>query len=386
MTRLTKWGLVTLFWLAWSAACTTFAYSWRNAIGKPLRWEYIAPLYFAAYMFWGPLFTPFTVWMAKRFPLERNTWKGSVPRHLAALPCIWLTHALISTSLNQWIWPEMTRSEPLFHSLRRNFYMNASDDIFIYWSIVCLVHGWSFYQRYRDRELRATVLEAQLAKAQLQALKVQLHPHFLFNTLNSVSELMHYDVNAAERVVTRLSDLLRLTLENIGRQELTLREEIEFAKGYLDIEKIRFEDRLHVELDIAPETLDAYVPNLLIQPIVENSIRHGISRMSRPGFVHVRTELQGDKVVISVRDNGPGIQGNQGSPAANFGLGLTTTRSRLEMLYGTNQELSVQNLPESGVETRIIVPYRVDRAVQEISLEPLTISVEPRPMLEGVRR
>jgi two-component sensor histidine kinase len=340
-------------------------------------------MYFVAYAFWGPLFTPIAVWLGHRFPFERGKWRRSIPVHVIAAPCVSLFHAVLTTALNPWVWPDMTTPEPLRHAFRRSFFMSVSDDIFIYWTVVFVVQGWMYYRRFRDRELRTSVLETQLARAQLQALKVQLHPHFLFNTLNSVSELMHQDVRVAERVITRLSDLLRMTLENIGTQEVTLRDEFEFVKGYLEIEQTRFQDRLKVTYDVAPETLDARVPNLLLQPLVENAIRHGISKSSQAGLIWIKSEKQGDRVILTVRDNGPGLRANGPSPAANFGIGLSATRARLEVLYNHNHSLSLNNLPEGGLEVRIDVPYHSTTALAPAT-QPLTFSVEARPKLEGV--
>jgi len=383
MTRVTRWGLVTLFWLGWSATCTSFAYSWRIAIDKPMPWLSLAPMYFVAYAFWGPFFTPIAAWLARRFPLERGKWVRSILLHLLAAPCVSLCHGVITTLLNPWVWPDPTYPETFSHAFQRSFFMSLSDDLFFYWTVVFLVQGWSYYQRYRDRELRTSVLETQLARAQLQALKVQLHPHFLFNTLNSVTELMHQDVHVAERVITRLSDLLRMTLENIGTQELTLRQEFEFVKGYLEIEQTRFQDRLKVTYDVAPETLDARVPNLLLQPLVENAIRHGISKSSQAGLIWLKSEKQGDRVILTVRDNGPGLKSNGHSSSGSFGIGLSATRARLEVLYGSNHTLNFNHLPGGGLEVRIDVPYH-STTVPGQATEPLTFSAEVRPTLEGV--
>jgi two-component system, LytTR family, sensor kinase len=249
------------------------------------------------------------------------------------------------------------------------------------------VQGWMYYERYRDRELRASVLQTQLATAQLQALKVQLHPHFLFNTLNSVSELMHQDVDTAERVITRLSDLLRMALENIGVQELSLRQELDFVEGYLEIEQTRFLDRLQIKLNIQPETLDCRIPNLLLQPLVENAIRHGISRSSDLGIIEIFTRKINDRLLIVVTDNGPGIKVNgNGQPSkSNFGLGLSTTRTRLEFLYGKEQTFVLNNLPERGLEVRISLPWHQETAPQTAVSPALTFSPELRPIPEGVR-
>jgi two-component system LytT family sensor kinase len=387
-TRTVRWGLVILFWLGWSAACTSFSYSFRVALHRPLPWIDLSRMYFAAYALWGPLFTPIAVLMARRFPLDKQTWVRSVIVHGFAAPAIAGIHAWICVAFSWWIWPQMSSfgaaTKPQMFS--RYFLMYGTDNIFIYWSIVLLMQGWIYYGRYRDRELTASVLETQLAKAELQALKVQLHPHFLFNTLNSVSELMHEDVASAERVITRLSELLRMALENIGVQEVPLRQELDFAQGYLEIEQLRFHDRLHVDLDIAPETLDCRIPNLLLQPLVENSVRHGISKSSNLGMIRIFTRKISDRLLIVVSDNGPGLAKNgNGKPAtANFGLGLSTTRSRLEFLYGQEQTFVLNNLPEGGLEVRISLPWHFDPVPQPTVREPLTIPIDARPIPQGV--
>ena len=181
-----------------------------------------------------------------------------------------------------------------------------------------------YYSRYREGELRTAQLSAQLAQAQLQALRAQLHPHFLFNTLNAISTLVHKDPDIADRMIARLSDLLRLTLENIGVQEVRLAQELEFLERYLEIERMRFPDRLQVRMHIAPETLDAWAPYLILQPIVENAIRHGIAPRSTPGTVEIRADCKNDRLILEVRDDGPGI-----SPDRNLkdGVGISSTRA-----------------------------------------------------------
>ena len=385
-TRTVRWGLVILFWLGWSAACTSFSYSFRVALHKPMEWLDLSRMYFAAYALWGPLFTPIAVFIARRFPFEKATWGRSLVVHFFAAPSIAASHALICIACSSWIWPEMAAYGAVtkMQMFQRYFLMYGMDNIFIYWSIIFAVQGWMYYERYRDRELRSSVLETQLAKAQLQALKVQLHPHFLFNTLNSVSELMHQDVDCAERVITRLSDLLRMALENIGVQEVLLRNELDFVQGYLEIEQTRFLDRLQVKLDIAPETLDCQVPNLLLQPIVENAVRHGIAKSSGLGVIEVCTRKIADRLLVVVSDNGPGLKPG-GNAKTNFGIGLSTTRSRLEFLYGKEQTFVLNNLPERGLEVRISLPWRKEALQPVIVPEPLTFPVDVRPIPQGVR-
>src|SRR5262249_32977164 len=158
--------------------------------------------------------------------------------------------------------------------------------------------------------LKASQLEARLAQAQLQALKSQLHPHFFFNTLHAISSLMRKDIEAADRMLTRLSDLLRLTLENVGAQETTLRQELDFLEGYLEIEQTRCRDRLQVKIEIEPETLDARVPNLILQPLVENAVRHGVAPRAAPGRIEISARRVGGKLEMQVRDNGAGLPTN----------------------------------------------------------------------------
>jgi two-component system, LytTR family, sensor kinase len=385
-TRTVRWGLVILFWLGWSAACTSFSYSFRVVLHKPIAWMELSRMYFAAYTLWGPLFTPIAVFMARKFPFEKPTWLRSLMVHFFAAPSIASIHALICVTFSWWIWPEMSAYGAVtkWQMFQRYFLMYGTDNIFIYWSIIFVMQGWMYYERYRDRELRASVLQTQLAKAQLQALKVQLHPHFLFNTLNSVSELMHQDVNSAERVITRLSDLLRMALENIGVQEVLLRNELDFVQGYLEIEQTRFLDRLQVKLDIAPETLDCQVPNLLLQPIVENAVRHGIAKSSGLGVIEVCTRKIADRLLVVVTDNGPGLRSGDNS-SCNFGIGLSTTRSRLEFLYGKEHTFVMNNLPERGLEVRISLPWRSESMQSVVVPEPLTFPLDVRPIPQGVR-
>jgi two-component system, LytTR family, sensor kinase len=193
----------------------------------------------------------------------------------------------------------------------------------------------------------------------LQALQRQLHPHFLFNTLNGISALMHRDVQAADRMLVRLSDLLRMALDRRSAQEVPLTNDLEFLAKYLEIEQARFGDRLAVRFDIDPETLDALVPNLLLQPLVENSVRHAVAARSEGGFVEVVARRAGDVLELKVRDNGPGLPKERTSSPPR-GVGLTNTRSRLEHLYGASQRLQFSETPGGGLTVTVVVPFRRD--------------------------
>jgi two-component system LytT family sensor kinase len=223
--------------------------------------------------------------------------------------------------------------------------------------ILGLAHARNYYLQLRDEELKAYHLEAQLAQAQLEALKMQLHPHFLFNTLNAISALQTENLEAAQRMVVRLSEFLRLTLENSGVQEVTVEREVDFLSRYLEIERIRFPARLTVGMHIEPDTLVAQVPNLILQPIVENAIRHGIAACVAPGRVDISASKRDRSLFLRVRDTGPGLKNNGAE-----GIGLTNTRARLQRLYGTKSHLSLENVVGGGLEVTIEIPFVASQA------------------------
>ena len=225
-----------------------------------------------------------------------------------------------------------------------------------YGTFVLVSSLMDYYERYQAGEFRASQLEAQLAQAQLQALKMQLQPHFLFNTLNSISALQLTDVEAANRMTARLGDFLRLTLDNAGQQEVPLRQEMEFLRGYLEIESIRFQDRLQVTLDLDPETLDTHVPNLILQPIVENAIKYAVVKRAAAGHIQIRAHRYNGALRLQVQDDGPGLQLPALGNIATRGVGLDNTRRRLQQLYGNAQKFELANVPEGGLLVTLEIP------------------------------
>jgi len=228
---------------------------------------------------WYPvaLLAPACLWLAERFQLERERWPLTLAIHQGINLAFHVCLVIISLPLSHLIWREPIFSLRFLQNLHQRLIGRLPIDVIIYWTIVGAGYAFEYYRRFREQqfqagrlELRATQLETQLAQAQLQALKMQLHPHFLFNTLHAISALIDDDVKGARRMIARLSELLRLTLDNVGQQEVSLRQELDALERYLEIEQIRFQDRLTVRLAVAPETLDAHVPNLVLQPIVEN--------------------------------------------------------------------------------------------------------------------
>jgi two-component system, LytTR family, sensor kinase len=227
---------------------------------------------------------------------------------------------------------------------------------FTYAAVLGVATTLAYHRRFRERELRTAQLEAQLALAQVQALKMQVHPHFLFNTLHAITVLIREDPAAATRVVTRLGDLLRLTLSRATTAQVSFRRELDILTLYLEIERTRFHDRLEISYDVEPATLGALVPDLILQPLVENAIRHGVSPNAGTGRIAVTSRREGDWLVLEIRDNGMGLPDGG---ALREGIGLTTTKARLERLYGTRHELVLANLTEGGCVARIRIPFQL---------------------------
>jgi two-component system, LytTR family, sensor kinase len=188
-------------------------------------------------------------------------------------------------------------------------------------------------------------------------LRLQLHPHFLFNTLHTISALMHKDLRAADRMLALLGDLLRDSFERVGAQEVSLKQELGFLDRYLEIERTRFRDRLSVTVRVDPEALDAVVPNLLLQPLVENAIRHGIGRRQDAGRIEISARRENDRLDVRIRDDGPGLpEGTE--TALRAGVGLANTAARLQQLYPNGHRFDLKNRPEGGLEVALEIPFR----------------------------
>jgi two-component sensor histidine kinase len=231
-------------------------------------------------------------------------------------------------------------------------------NVFAYAALVGIAHAVHFYRQSKEREGRAAVLEAQLTKARLSALQAQLHPHFLFNALNAISTLLRRDMRAAQDALASFSDLLRMALSHSTQPEVLLREDVEFLRRYVEIQQTRLGDRLRYEEAIAPQALECFVPALLLQPLVENAIRHGIEASPDPGVVRVVAQLEGERLLVTVEDSGAGLPAKEDQADAGIGIGLQNLRSRLESLYGAGQRLEIDSRPGGGVIIRVEIPLR----------------------------
>jgi two-component sensor histidine kinase len=275
-----------------------------------------------------------------------------------------LTNGLVRGETVAWTGPGEPRPHGFFMG-RRWASRLLSDvlNVFGYAALLGLVHAVHFYHRSREREGRAAVLEAQLTKARLSTLQAQLHPHFLFNALNAISTLLRRDTRAAQDALASFSELLRLALSHSTQPEVSLREDVEFLRRYVEIQQTRLGERLQFEEVIAQDALDNLVPALLLQPLVENAIRHGIEPSPDPGVVRVIVQPEGERLVVTVEDNGAGLSTN-GTERAGIGIGLQNLRSRLETLYGDRQRVEVGTRTGGGVSVRVEIPLRQARVAE----------------------
>jgi two-component system LytT family sensor kinase len=299
-------------------------------------------------------FLPVVVYLAERWPLDQGRWPRSLLRHLGATLFLVLLHQLLAARILSWLQPNPPIHLVAFWIKLVTFRLAV--DALVYWVIVGGVHADRAAREAREREQAAARLEASLSEARLAALREQLQPHFLFNSLNAVSTLaLRGEPDAVTQALSTLSELLRITLETHRTQELPLAEELAFLDRYLELQQLRFGDRLTVVRRIADEALDAAVPAMLTQPLVENALRHGIECEPGAGRVEIRAGLQGNQLVLEVRDSGPGFL----APGrVHEGIGLANTRARLAGLYGVAARLECGDAPGGGGQVRITLPYR----------------------------
>lgn len=300
------------------------------------------------------LATPVVFWLSRRFPIERHNWLRRMGLHLLFSVIVSCVLLVGHYPVIMFIWGRLSSLSGL--RMFGFLYFNLDKWILIYWTILLLSQAFTYYNSYRKGELKASQLRTELVQAQLEALKMQVHPHFLFNTLHSISALLSKDTEGARKMITRLGDFLRLTLENSGSLEVTLRQEIEFLNGYLEIERIRFKDRLTTDIRVDPEVLDVSVPNLILQPIVENAMRHAIGN-SGAGRVEISAVPQNGVVRIEVKDNGPGVDVDRILEVRRGkGVGLANTQARLMGLYGAAARFELSNNPAGGLIVTLEIP------------------------------
>jgi sensor histidine kinase YesM len=354
-----QWLLVFGICLVVSSLATIAFYV--GGLEKGYTWPYAIAMQSIHWTLWAS-FYPILYGLIRRFPLEPRRRVRSLLTYILATPVIIFLHAAIYFTLVYRMIDQQGehRIDP-FASISAFLWglttLDFSYRVLGYSFLLSFTCAMDYNERYKDNALKTSRLETQLAHAQLDALKMQLQPHFLFNTLNAISALLHKDPDAADRMIARLGDFLRLTLENDSGHEVALSQEVEFLKAYLSIEEVRFQDRLTTKIDIAPETQGACVPNLILQPLVENAIRHGVSRLVGPGHIEITAARQGDRLHLVVKDNGPGWANGNGQTRAG-GVGVSNTRQRLSQLYGDRYRLEFAGPPGQGCTVTLEIPFR----------------------------
>ena len=356
-----RWG--TSFW--WLVAAFWLFIALADALEMSLlQSARISVSLVAALMRFIPwlILTPVIIWTCSHYTLERGNWQKSLRVYfLLCLGSLALVGAFAWWSPPLSSGPAPGPATSVTSDTRATLYLvlrRVTFQIPTFCGLVAIAHALRFYERSKERERRGLELQASLAQARLQALRMQMNPHFLFNTLNSIASLVQEDGKKAEEMITALSELLRLTLRSTDRQEVTVREEVQFLERYLQIEKTRFGERLLIERDIDPDTLNGLVPILILQPLVENAVKHGIETQIAPGRIRLEIRREGDQLTFTVTDNGRGP-----APSANGelreGIGLGNTRSRLKELYGDHSQMKIGFGPGAGFTAHIQIPWRL---------------------------
>ena len=353
--------------LPWALiSCLSFA----QDLSRRLYWDDPTPLRDA--WFWGvhvllwAAMTPFVLWLGARWPI--NTRKR-IALHLVFASVFAFARASLELAiqypLNKWgIIGPTEWLEDLGNAIANTLIFGLHGSFFSYWVVLSLQATFRYYEKFREREqeavrlaLRASQLTAQVARARLGALKMQLQPHFLFNTLNAIVVLVRQNkAGQAEEALTRFSDLLRAVLDDMDEQEVPLSKELDYLKLYLAIEQMRFSDRLQVDILADLEVLDAAVPHMGLQPIVENAVRHGLGQQANGGIIQIQVRRLDQSLHISVRDDGPGVANACG--VAGRGMGLSNLRARLQQLYGEQAQLRIESAHPRGAVVKIVLPYR----------------------------
>jgi two-component system LytT family sensor kinase len=349
----TAFGISSTVQAHWMDKLELHPHVMQNAIARLLALNLV-------YWYIPALLAPLIMAFALRHPFDRIRWPRQLALHLAGA----LAYSVVHTTIMMTVRSLLLIGQPLppdypgFRNYTLLAYLTQLDWLLMtYLFLIGLAWALAYRHESEERALNTSQLETRLVEAQLQALQRQLHPHFLFNTLNTVSGLIRTDPDGADKMIDRLGDLLRMTLHKSGIQEVSLKEELDVLGKYVEIERTRFGNRLTIDMQVQPETLDAQVPSLVLQPLVENAIRHGIAPNARPGRIAVSAERENDELVLQVLDNGDGLPPER-LMALNRGVGLDNTRARLSHLYPDHFEFSFSNL-DRGFRVTIRIPFEI---------------------------
>jgi hypothetical protein len=344
-------GLWALFTVVWASQLYVGGHvkPWTKAFGQEavywLSWGIVSPLVF---------------WFCRWLQQGRRVWtRYAAGLFLGAIAVALIQPALLNSIAFAESWLEwrlsisQTQPASFLATVHLTAIKTAGGSLTIYAAIVLAWHAVTYYREARDRQVKSLELESLLHQARLDALRSQLNPHFLFNTLHSIAEFVHENPKLAEQLILRLGGLLRKVLASSAQPETALADELEFVKSYVEIEQMRLGDRLHVQWEIAPDSLHALVPSMILQPLVENAIQHGIAPLKRPGKLWINTHCENGFLHLHVRDSGPGL--NQAGKRDRVGIGLSNTKARLQRLYGEHQRFELRN--NDGLEVNVRLPF-----------------------------
>jgi two-component system, LytTR family, sensor kinase len=339
-----RWLHVLIVATALGCLSTTLAWQFTRILGKwPAPLSTLVILNFAWWYLWA-FMTPAVVWLSQHVQITRGGLVRAIAVHLPAVVTFSFLHITGMEAVHWWLAHSQRRQYTWWQQVQQSAFLYLDWEMMTYWAVVGVSHALLYYRESRARALRSAHLETRLIEARMSALQQQLHPHFLFNTLHAISALM------------QLSDLLRVTLEHLGHQQVPLEAEIGALSKYVQIEQTRFGDRLNVRFDVHPETLDIPVPSLLLQPLVENAIKHGVARRAEPGHIDIAARRDGDKLLLEVRDDGAGLS-EDALTALQKGIGVSTTRARLQHLFGADFRFEFHRLAQ-GLAVIIALPWR----------------------------
>jgi two-component system, LytTR family, sensor kinase len=354
-----RWLLISFaIWTALALLAVTpghFSAVERGLVDPDAAWGWWRTLagWLPRYEVWA-LLSPPIFWLAMRFPVQRERLVERVALHALASACVAIVGAALHSAVICAIWPHPS----YWAHVQRMLLANFSDGIVTYWIVLLAAHAYAFRRLARDRALVAAQLDARLKAAELAMIRLQLNPHFLFNALNTLAVLMREDDAAADRLLERLSLFLRAVLADSTREETPLAEELELLEHYVAVESARYGERLRVRFDIAPETLRARVPRLVLQPLVENAIKHAVAPRRAGGTITISATLRGGQLELCVRDDGPGWRQPEPQSAIGRGVGLANTQLRLQTLHGPRQTMELTNASQTGgAQVRLSLPH-----------------------------
>lgn len=323
--------------------------SWQDVVFQGSEWLFLGAL------------TPMTYYLGKRFPLQRTRWKRALAAHVAGALGLCVGWASLGVLLGM-ILHRYPAGGNLLEGYVSWVLTSLPWSVFMYFAVLGCVYAFTYFIEAKEREAQASRLAAQLAEARLGALRMQIHPHFLFNSLNAVAVLVRdRRTEDATNVIEQLSEILREVL-GVETKVVTLARELEFVRRYLAIEQVRFSDRIEVRWNIAPEALDALVPSFLLQPLIENALRHGVAAISARTTVDISAELEGAELRLSVSNDAPDAASRQ--QTRGRGLGVSNTRERLATLFGDRASFSLTE-SEGRVRAEVRMPYQRDGAADE---------------------